>query len=84
MNISGLRILYIIVIVHEHITVLHDYCNKNTQPIRCDNAGENGSTRLASIRCAGGLAFDIIRQTCDWRSNVKNCEQNESKLVLFG
>lgn len=53
-------------------------------PIRCDNAGENGSTRLASIRCAGGLAFDIIRQTCDWRSNVKNCDQNESKLVLIG
>lgn len=46
---------------------------------RCDNAGENGSTRLASIRCAGGLAFDIMRQTCDWKTNVKNCDQIESK-----
>uniref|UniRef100_A0A1B0FC31 Chitin-binding type-2 domain-containing protein n=1 Tax=Glossina morsitans morsitans TaxID=37546 RepID=A0A1B0FC31_GLOMM len=45
---------------------------------RCDNAGENGSTRLASIRCAGGLAFDIMRQTCDWKTNVKNCDQIEN------
>lgn len=48
---------------------------------RCDNAGENtGITRLAKVRCPIGLAFDIIRQTCDWRTNVKNCDQVESKL----
>lgn len=47
--------------------------------LRCDNAGENGITRLASVRCPTGLAFDIERQTCDWRTNVKNCDRLESK-----
>lgn len=46
---------------------------------RCDNAGENGVTRLASVKCPTGLAFDIERQTCDWRTNVKNCDRLESK-----
>lgn len=49
---------------------------------RCDNAGENGITRLASVRCPTGLAFDIERQTCDWRSNVKNCNRTESKSTI--
>lgn len=53
-----------------------------TKNIRCDNAGENRKTvsRLASVRCPGGLAFDIERQTCDWKTNVKNCNEIESKL----
>ena len=42
-------------------------------------AGENRATRLASIKCAGGLAFDLYKQTCDWKTNVKNCDQIESK-----
>lgn len=46
---------------------------------RCDQAGENGITRLASVRCPNGLAFDIERQTCDWKTNVKNCDRVESK-----
>jgi hypothetical protein len=46
---------------------------------RCDQAGENGITRLASVRCPNGLAFDIQRQTCDWKTNVKNCHEIESK-----
>jgi hypothetical protein len=46
---------------------------------RCDQAGENGITRLASVRCPNGLAFDIERQTCDWKTNVKNCDKIESK-----
>lgn len=54
--------------------------NKN-QIIRCDHAGENGVTRLASVKCPGGLGFDIERQTCDWKANVKNCNQLESKLL---
>ncbi|XP_063236650.1 chitin deacetylase 1 isoform X1 [Bacillus rossius redtenbacheri] len=45
--------------------------------VRCDQAGENGITRLASVRCPNGLAFDIDRQTCDWRTNVKNCDRVE-------
>ena len=46
--------------------------------IRCDRAGENGKVRLASIRCPANLAFDIDRQTCDWKTNVKNCDKLES------
>lgn len=50
--------------------------------IRCDNSGENkrAISRLASVRCPGGLAFDIERQTCDWKTNVKNCHEVESKF----
>lgn len=51
---------------------------------RCDNAGENGVTRLANVRCPVGLAFDVQRQTCDWKSNVKNCDQLGSKSILNG
>jgi Chitin binding Peritrophin-A domain len=49
---------------------------------RCDNSGENlrAISRLAKVRCPGGLAFDIERQTCDWKSNVKNCKEVESKF----
>lgn len=47
---------------------------------RCDKGGENGVTRLASVRCPGGLGFDIERQTCDWKTNVKNCDKIESKF----
>ena len=46
---------------------------------RCDKASENGVTRLAGVRCPNALAFDIERQTCDWKTNVKNCNQLESK-----
>ncbi|CAH2104742.1 unnamed protein product [Euphydryas editha] len=45
--------------------------------VRCDKGGENGVTRLASVRCPGGLAFDIDRQTCDWKTHVKNCDTIE-------
>lgn len=51
-----------------------------THEIRCDNAGENGITRLATVRCPTGLAFDVKSQTCDWKTNVKNCDQVESKF----
>jgi Chitin binding Peritrophin-A domain. len=50
------------------------------KPSRCDQAGENGITRLAGVRCPNGLAFDIDRQTCDWKTNVKNCDLLESKF----
>lgn len=47
---------------------------------RCDfNSDANGVTRLASVRCPTGLAFDLDRQTCDWKTNVKNCDRLESK-----
>lgn len=55
-----------------------------TKLFRCDQAGENGITRLAGVRCPNGLAFDIERQTCDWKTNVKNCEKLESKFEIKG
>lgn len=51
--------------------------------LRCDKASEIGVTRLATVRCPTGLAFDIERQTCDWKTNVKNCEQLESKRTSY-
>ena len=39
--------------------------------VRCSVQG------LLALRCPSGLAFDIERQTCDWKSNVKNCGQLE-------
>ncbi|KRG06417.1 uncharacterized protein Dmoj_GI13502, isoform D [Drosophila mojavensis] len=47
---------------------------------RCDNGREDGSKRLAPIRCASSLSFDVERQLCDWRSNVKNCDVKENVL----
>jgi hypothetical protein len=29
---------------------------------------------LQAIRCPAGLYFDIEKQTCDWKSAVKNCK----------
>jgi len=43
--------------------------------VRCDRAGIAGTIRLASVRCPSGLAFDLERQTCDWKSNVPNCDR---------
>uniref|UniRef100_A0A8D8XGB1 Chitin-binding type-2 domain-containing protein n=1 Tax=Cacopsylla melanoneura TaxID=428564 RepID=A0A8D8XGB1_9HEMI len=51
--------------------------------VRCDQAGENGITRLAGVRCPNGLAFDIDRQTCDWKTNVKNCDQIEKPRKIL-
>lgn len=42
--------------------------------VRCSVQG------LLALRCPSGLAFDIEKQTCDWKANVKNCEQLESKF----
>lgn len=57
-------------------------CECENDP-RCDKASEIGVTRLATVRCPTGLAFDIERQTCDWKTNVKNCDQLESKRHVF-
>ena len=33
-------------------------------------AGIAGTIRLASVKCPSGLAFDLERQTCDWKAKV--------------
>ena len=34
---------------------------------------------LQAIRCPAGLAFDIEKQTCDWKEQVKNCAKKEKE-----
>lgn len=36
--------------------------------VRCSVQG------LLALRCPSGLAFDIDKQTCDWKAHVKNCQ----------
>jgi Chitin binding Peritrophin-A domain len=42
--------------------------------LRCTRAG------LKQITCPSGLAFDIEKQTCDWKAKVDNCDKKESKF----
>ena len=42
-------------------------------PARCTGSG------LKQITCPSGLAFDIEKQTCDWKAKVDNCNKKESK-----
>ncbi|XP_076326310.1 chitin deacetylase 1-like [Tachypleus tridentatus] len=39
--------------------------------VRCSVQG------LLALRCPTGLAFDIEKQTCGWKDQVKNCDQVE-------
>ena len=50
---------------------------------RCDRAGAAGTIRLAAVRCPAGLAFDIGRQTCDWKAKVDNCDRLSSNSTRF-
>jgi hypothetical protein len=50
--------------------------------VRCDRAGIAGTIRLASVKCPNGLAFDLERQTCDWKAKVDNCDRlSKPRLV---
>jgi len=50
--------------------------------VRCDRAGQSGVIRLATVKCPNGLAFDLDRQTCDWKANVLNCDRlSKPRLV---
>ena len=48
---------------------------------RCDRAGAAGTIRLAAVRCPSSLAFDIDRQTCDWKAKVTTCDKLSSKFI---
>lgn len=48
--------------------------------VRCDRAGIAGAIRLAAVRCPAGLAFDVERQTCDWKAKVSNCDKLDREL----
>jgi Chitin binding Peritrophin-A domain. len=41
--------------------------------IRCTKSG------IKQISCPSGLAFDVDKQTCDWKGKVNNCDRLESK-----
>lgn len=49
--------------------------------IQCTSSG------LQAIRCPAGLAFDIEKQTCDWKDQVKNClkksKEKKVKPLIF-
>ena len=49
---------------------------------RCDRSGVAGTVRLAHIRCPAGGAYDIDRQTCDWKSKVESCDRLSSKKMF--
>lgn len=34
---------------------------------------------MKQITCPSGLAFDIEKQTCDWKGKVTNCNRLDSK-----
>ncbi|CAG0912760.1 unnamed protein product, partial [Notodromas monacha] len=51
--------------------------------VRCDRAGLTGKIRLAGVRCPNGLAFDVLRQTCDWKAKVTNCDQLEKPRKIL-
>jgi len=58
----------------------HEYFRLSTEGscqnvVRCDRAGVAGTIRLASVKCPSGLAFDLERQTCDWKAKVDNCDR---------
>ena len=38
---------------------------------------------MKEIQCPSGLAFDIMKQTCDWKAKVTNCNEKESKWLSF-
>lgn len=44
---------------------------------RCTKSG------LKQITCPSGLAFDIDKQTCDWKGKVTTCDKLESKFVAL-
>merc|ERR1711963_1276902 len=62
---------------------------EDTQKRICEEAGAEAGEwfGLQAIRCPAGLAFDIEKQTCNWRAAVKNCElrtkENKVKPLLY-
>merc|ERR1712241_844257 len=56
---------------------------------KCRDVIQCTSSGLQAIRCPAGLAFDIEKQTCDWKDSVKNCDaktkekkSNPSSLLM--
>merc|ERR1711953_54882 len=41
----------------------------------CRNVIQCTAAGLQAIRCPPGLAFDLEKQTCDWKNSVKNCDK---------
>lgn len=51
--------------------------------VRCVFAdGGSNAALLTQIRCPAGLAFDIDRQTCDWKASVNNCDARFPQTML--
>jgi hypothetical protein len=54
---------------------------------KCRDVVSCTASGLQAIRCPAGLAFDIEKQTCNWKAAVKNCEartkENKVKPLLY-
>jgi len=54
---------------------------------KCRDVIQCTASGLQAIRCPAGLAFDIEKQTCDWKASVKNCDaktkEKKVKPLLF-
>jgi len=54
---------------------------------KCRDVIQCTASGLQAIRCPAGLAFDIEKQTCDWKASVGNCDsktkEKKVKPLLF-
>ena len=69
--------------IFSFLSFLHLFPTRRGHPFRCDRAGLAGTIRLAAVRCPAGLAFDINRQTCDWKAKVENCDRLSSMYPFY-
>merc|ERR1739846_22648 len=49
---------------------------------KCRDVIQCTASGLQAIRCPAGLAFDIEKQTCDWKASVKNCNAKTKEKKL--
>jgi len=54
---------------------------------KCRDVIQCTASGLQAIRCPAGLAFDIEKQTCNWKASVNNCDmktrERKVKPLLF-
>jgi len=51
--------------------------------VRCVQNDFKGGHSLAAVRCPTGLVFDLDGQTCNWASQVDNCDRLTKPRVIY-
>lgn len=51
--------------------------------VRCVQNDFKGGHSLAAVRCPTGLVFDLDGQTCNWASQVDNCDRLTKPRVVY-